>query len=223
MDIKPIAKIQNDFDTKFAVPRQSGLVKNIKSLIVFEKEYSSPQAFKGLEGFSYLWLIWEFDKNSHKSNSLTVRPPRLGGNERVGVFATRSPFRPNALGLSSVKLEKIIIKDGAVSLLVSGADLVNETPIYDIKPYLTYSDCHTDAKNGFGDKFKDYNLDVIINKEYENEFSHDKLQELKQILSGDPRPAYHNDNRQYGFKFAGKEIKFTVTDNILTVTKISDE
>ena len=222
MIIKPIAKIFNDFDSKFAVPRQSGIVNNVKSIIVFEDEYSNPIAFKGLEGFSHLWLIWEFDKNSHESNSLSVRPPRLGGNKRMGVFATRSPYRPNPLGLSSVKLEEIIEKDGKISLLVSGADLVNGTKIYDIKPYLSYSDCHTDAVNGFGDNVKDYKLKVIIPSEFENYLDMDKMNVLKQILEDDPRPAYHEDNRQYGFSYAGKEIKFTVNGDTLTVNDISD-
>ena len=222
MQITPIAKIYNDFDSKFAVPRQSGLVNSIKSKIIFEKEYASVEAFKGLEGYSHLWLIWEFDKNAHESNSLTVRPPRLGGNERMGVFATRSPYRPNPLGLSSVKLEKIIRENGKVSLIVSGADLINGTKIYDIKPYLAYSDCHTDAVCGFADENKNHKLKVIIDDDIFNNIKKEKHNALKEILEGDPRPAYHEDSRQYGFAFAGKEIKFTVTDNTLTVTEITD-
>lgn len=223
MIIKPIAKIYNDFDTKFAVPRQSGIVKNVKSLIIFETEYSSPAAFNGLEGFSHLWLIWEFDKNSHKSNSLTVRPPKLGGNKKIGVFASRSPYRPNPLGLSSVKIEKIIKNDGHISLLVSGADLANGTKIYDIKPYLSYSDSHNDAIDGFANEMKSYKLNVIIPNEFSSEFSEEQMLILKQILEGDPRPAYHNDSRQYGFSYAGKEIKFTVNGDTLTVNDIGYE
>lgn len=223
MEITPIARIYNDFDSKFAVPRQSGLVNTIKSKIIFEKEYASYEAFKGLEGYSHLWLIWEFDKNAHKSSALTVRPPRLGGNERVGVFATRSPYRPNPLGLSSVKLEEIINENGKVSLIVSGADLVNGTKIYDIKPYLTYSDCHEDAICGFGDEKKDYSLSVVIPEKEACKLDGERLATLKAILSCDPRPAYQKDEREYGFSFAKKEIKFKVRDDELTVLGIYDE
>ncbi|WP_296078800.1 tRNA (N6-threonylcarbamoyladenosine(37)-N6)-methyltransferase TrmO [uncultured Eubacterium sp.] len=223
MEIKPIAKIINDYDSKFAVPRQSGLVNEIESQIIFEKEYSNKAAFKRIEEFSHLWLIWGFSLNSHQSTSLTVRPPRLGGNEKVGVFATRSPFRPNPIGLSSVKLEKVIKdKNDNVTLIVSGADLVSGTPIYDIKPYITFSDCHTDAVCGFADENKNHKLKVIIDDDILNNIKKEKQNALKEILEGDPRPAYHEDGRQYGFAFAGKEIKFTVTDNTLTVTEITD-
>lgn len=223
MEIKPIAKIINDYDSKFAVPRQSGLVNEIKSQIIFEKKYSNHAAFKRIEEFSHLWLIWGFSLNSHQSTSLTVRPPRLGGNEKVGVFATRSPFRPNPIGLSSVKLEKVIKdKNDNVTLIVSGADLVSGTPIYDIKPYITFSDCHTDAVCGFADENKNHRLKVIIDDDILNNIKKEKQNALKEILEGDPRPAYHEDGRQYGFAFAGKEIKFTVTDNTLTVTEITD-
>lgn len=223
MEIKPIAKIINDYDSKFAVPRQSGLVNEIKSQIILEKEYSNHAAFKRIEEFSHLWLIWGFSLNSHQSNSLTVRPPRLGGNEKVGVFATRSPFRPNPIGLSSVKLEKVIKdKNDNVTLIVSGADLVSGTPIYDIKPYITFSDCHTDAVCGFADENKNHKLKVIIDDDTLNNIKKEKRNALKELLEGDPRPAYHEDGRQYGFAFAGKEIKFTVTDNTLTVTEITD-
>lgn len=223
MEITPIARIYNDFDSKFAVPRQSGLVQSVMSKIVFEKEFAAAEAFKGLEGFSHIWLIWEFDKNSHKSSSLTVRPPRLGGNERMGVFATRSPYRPNPLGLSSVKLEKIIYENGKAKLIVSGADLVNGTKIYDIKPYLVYSDCHPDAWSGFGDEKKDYSLKVIIPDELSTKLTSDKLETLRGILSADPRPAYQRDEREYGFGFAKKEIKFKVKGDELTVLGIYDE
>ena len=223
MEITPIATIYNDFDSKFAVPRQSCLVNSIYSKIVFEDDFSFYEAFKGLEGFSHLWLIWEFDKNAHKQNGLTVRPPRLGGNERVGVFATRSPYRPNPLGLSSVRLEKIEKENGRISLIVSGADLVNGTKIYDIKPYLTYSDCHEDALCGFGEEKKDYSLKVTINDEVAKNIDSEKLNTLKEILAGDPRPAYQRDEREYGFRFAGKEIKFIVKGDELTVTGIYNE
>ena len=223
MDIKPIAKIINDYDSKFAVPRQSGLVNDIKSTIVFEKEYADESAFKRIEEFSHLWLIWGFSLNSHPSNSLTVRPPRLGGNEKVGVFATRSPFRPNPLGLSSVKLEAVEKDEsGKIILVVSGADLVSGTPIYDIKPYITFSDCHPDAISGFAEEKNGAKLNVEIYDELLHNIETDKQHILKKILADDPRPAYHEDGRQYGFRFAGKEIKFKVNNNILTVTEISD-
>lgn len=223
MEIKPIAKIINDYDSKFAVPRQSGLVNDIKSTIVFEKEYADESAFKRIEEFSHLWLIWGFSLNSHPSNSLTVRPPRLGGNEKVGVFATRSPFRPNPLGLSSVKLEAVEKEEnGKIILVVSGADLVSGTPIYDIKPYITFSDCHTDAISGFAEEKNGAKLNVEIDDELLHNIEADKQHTLKMILADDPRPAYHEYGRQYGFRFAGKEIKFKVNNNILTVTEISD-
>lgn len=223
MEIKPIAKIINDYNSKFAVPRQSGLVNDIKSTIVFEKEYADESAFKRIEEFSHLWLIWGFSLNSHPSNSLTVRPPRLGGNEKVGVFATRSPFRPNPLGLSSVKLEAIEKDEsGKTILIVSGADLVSGTPIYDIKPYITFSDCHPDAISGFAEERNGAKLNVEIDDELLHNIEADKQHTLKEILADYPRPAYHEDGRQYGFRFAGKEIKFKVNNNILTVTEISD-
>ena len=163
MNIEPIAKIVTDFDSKFGIPRQSGLVKNLSGAVIFEKKYRNPDAIRGIEGFSHLWLIWGFSENMDKEYSPTVRPPRLGGNERMGVFATRSPFRPNHLGLSSVKLERVEFteKHGHV-LHVSGADMVNGTPIYDIKPYLSFTDCIPEAKGGFANSVKDYALDVVI-------------------------------------------------------------
>lgn len=224
MNIKHIGIIFNDFDTKFGIPRQSNLEKNLKSKIVFEKEYNDINAFKGLENFSHIWLIWGFSENIDKEKSLTVRPPRLGGNKKVGVFASRSPFRPNNIGLSSVKLEKIEQDaNGNVSLIISGADLMNGTPIYDIKPYIKISDCHIDAISGYSDENKDYKLKVNIENNILNIIEADKQQGLIEILSQDPRPSYHNDEREYGFKFGGKEIKFIVKENELTVTGIYDE
>lgn len=223
MEIKPIAKIINDYDSKFAVPRQSGLVNSIKSKIIFEKEYSNESAFKRIDEFSHLWLIWGFSLNSHKTSSLTVRPPRLGGNEKVGVFATRSPYRPNPLGLSSVKLESVEKdRNNNITLIVSGADLVSGTPIFDIKPYIAFSDCHIDAVSGFADEKKDYKLNVVIDEKLLNNIEKDKQIVLKEILEDDPRPAYHEDGREYGFAFAGKEIKFTVNGKELTVTEIEN-
>lgn len=224
MVINPIAHIENDYTSKFAVPRQSCLENSLKSRIVFEGEYGREEAFRGLDGFSHLWLIWEFDLNSHPANSLSVRPPRLGGNEKMGVFATRSPFRPNPLGLSSVKLEKIEKYDnGKVELIVSGADLVNGTPIYDIKPYIKFSDCHENAVSGFADDKRDYSLNVEASPELMSVFDKQRQKALIQILADDPRPAYHTDGRVYGFRFANKEIKFRVEDGILTVLEIENE
>ena len=216
MEIKPIAKIKNDFSDKFAVPRQSGL-SEIESEIIFEKEYRSQSAIKGIEGFSHLWLIWGFSENIRSDHSLSVRPPSLGGNERDGVFASRAPFRPNNLGLSCVKLERI---EGN-SLIVSGADLISGTPIYDIKPYVPYSDCIPDAIGGFTEN-RDFNtLEVELNEELAKNLTKKQTQTLLQILKNDPRPAYHNDeNRIYGFKFADFEIKFRVKGNKLTVLNI---
>ena len=224
MEIKPIGYIKNDYSSKFAVPRQSCIENKLKSKIIIYPEYNREEAFKGLEGFSHIWLIWEFDKNSHKASSLSVRPPRLGGNEKMGVFATRSPFRPNPLGLSSVKLESIEKDENAKTvLIVSGADLIDKTPIYDIKPYIKFSDNHEDAISGFADDKKDYRLKVEIPTEFLKEFSDEQKQALYQILECDPRPAYHTDLRQYGFCFCNKEIKFKVDGSTLTVTEIENE
>lgn len=222
MNIEPIAKIATDFDTKFGIPRQSGLVKNLSGTVIFEKKYRNPDAIRGIEGFSHLWLIWGFSENMDKEYSPTVRPPRLGGNERMGVFATRSPFRPNHLGLSSVKLEKVEFteKHGYV-LHVSGADMVNGTPIYDIKPYLAFTDRIPDATCGFADKIKDYSLDVVLNTELLKDFPSEKIDTLKGVLAEDPRPSYIEDeNRIYGFPFAGFEIKFKVKGKTLTVISV---
>lgn len=224
MVIKPIAHIENDYTSKFAVPRQSCLENTLKSKIIFEDEYGREEAFRGLDGFSHLWIIWEFDLNSHPANSLSVRPPRLGGNEKMGVFATRSPFRPNPLGLSSVRLEEIErCENGKIKLIVSGADLVNGTPIYDIKPYIKFSDCHEDAVSGFADEKMNYSLKVEIPQELSDKFEHEKQEALIKILSADPRPAYHTDGRTYGFQFANREIKFKVEDGTLTVLEIENE
>ena len=219
MEIKPIAKIENDFADKFAVPRQSGL-SDIESRIIFEKGYDDPNALKGIEGFSHLWLIWGFSENIRDNHSLTVRPPILGGNERVGVFASRSPFRPNNLGLSCVKL--IRLENGA--LIVSGADLINGTPIYDIKPYIPYSDCIADARGGFTESREFNTLEVELDDDLTECLSEKQKKTLLQILKNDPRPAYHEDeSRIYGFKFAGFEIKFKVEGKTLTVLEIENE
>lgn len=223
MDIKPIGKIVNDFDTKFGIPRQSCLENSLKSTIIFDDKYADVSAFKELESFNYIWLIWGFSENEDKEKTLTVRPPRLGGNKRVGVFASRSPFRPNNLGLSSVKLEEIQTDNNKVKLIISGADLMNGTPIFDIKPYVKISDCHQDAVSGFSDDMKDYKLDVIVSDELFRKIDIDKQKGLIDILSQDPRPSYHEDGRIYGFKFSGKEIKFMVEKDRLTVLGIENE
>lgn len=223
--IKIIARIHTDFKSKFGIPRQSGVVGELKGEIVFEPEYRNPDAVRGLENWSHIWLIWQFSENLRSEYSPTVRPPRLGGNTHVGVFATRSPFRPNALGLSSVKLDSIEIDPVRGPVLhVSGADLMDGTPIFDIKPYLPYADCHTDASGGFTDTAEFKTLDVIIPDEIEKQISPDKLSALKGVLRNDPRPHYHNDpDRVYGFPFADMEVRFKVVENTLTVTEISEQ
>lgn len=222
MNIEPIAKIYTDFKTKFGIPRQSRRVKELYAKIVFEKEFRNDECIRGIEQFSHLWLIWEFSENTDKKWSNTVRPPRLGGNKRVGVFATRSPFRPNSLGLSCVELIRVedTANDGKV-LIVSGADIMNGTPIYDIKPYIPYSDCVKDAKGGFSSEMNDYKLEVVFSSELESLVAKDKINALKSVLSDDPRPSYQNDDeRVYGFFFADYEIKFKVSANTLTVVDV---
>ncbi|MBQ2963219.1 MAG: tRNA (N6-threonylcarbamoyladenosine(37)-N6)-methyltransferase TrmO [Clostridia bacterium] len=223
--MKIIAHIKTDFPTKFGLPRQSGLVEEIKGKIVFEEEYRVPEAFRGLEGFSHIWLLWQFSEAVRDNWSPTVRPPLLGGNTRMGVFATRSPFRPNPIGLSCVKLEKIDFNcsDGPV-LFVSGCDLMDGTPIYDIKPYLPYADSIPDAAGGFTQTLADRTLEVEFDSLLLDRIPADKRETLIQVLSGDPRPSYQNDpERVYGFVFAGFEVKFTVSDRKLTVTEVIPE
>lgn len=216
--MKPIAHISTDFPTKFGIPRQSGLAET-QGIIIFEKEYRTPEAFRGLEEFSHIWLLWEFSEAKRDKWQPTVRPPLLGGNKRMGVFATRSPFRPNPIGLSCVRLDKIesTSKYGTV-LYIEGADLMDGTPIYDIKPYLAYTDSHPDAKGGFTEALGDNRLTVIIPDEIKAGFAENKLQSLLSILEQDPRPHYIDDpERIYGFNFAGYEIKFKVNGKTLTV------
>lgn len=220
LPITPIAKIHNCFDSKFAIPRQSGLLEQMQSEIIFEKDYRIDDALRGIDGFSHLWLIWGFSENPKGKWSPTVRPPKLGGNKRVGVFASRSPFRPNGLGLSSVKLLEVKkSREKGMYLLVSGADILNGTPIYDIKPYLPFTDIHKDAIGGFTETIDNKELTVIFPKELK--YSSEKQAQLKAILKQDPRPSYHNDSeRIYGFSFDGKEIKFKVDGEVLTVVEI---
>ena len=219
--VKPIAHIRSDFKTKFGIPRQAGIVEELEALIVFEPEYREAEALRGIEDFSHLWLIWHFSEANQEGWSPTVRPPRLGGNVRVGVFATRSPFRPNSLGLSCVKL--IAVEDSAEGkvLRVGGADLMDGTPIFDIKPYVPYADCKIDASSGFApDSGK--TLSVEIPEELQHAFPAEKLGSLRAVLANDPRPRYQNDpERVYAMEFAGFEVKFKVSDSSVLVTGIS--
>ncbi len=220
--ITPIAKIFNDYSSKFAIPRQSGIAGELVSKIVFENDYRNADCLRGIEEFSHLWLIWGFSEVPEDKWSPTVRPPKLGGNKRMGVFATRSPFRPNRLGLSSVELFRIQkTDDRGTVLLVKGADILNASPIYDIKPYLPYTDIHADATGGFTDYIEIRRLDVIIPDKFRALIESEKLDALIKILSQDPRPSYHDDpDRVYGFAFADMEIKFTVFEAVLTVVDI---
>ena len=216
--IHPIARMRSDFPTKFGIPRQSGLVQELRSTIVFEPEFRNPDTLRGIEGYSHLWLIWQFSEAVRSDWSPTVRPPRLGGNTRMGVFATRSPFRPNSLGLSSVRLLGVEeTKEGTV-LHVAGADLMDGTPIFDIKPYVPYSDCHTDARGGFTDTAGDFLLQVDFSQDLLNKLPAEKREAAKAVLSHDPRPSYQKDSdRVYGLDFAGFNIRFQVREGILTV------
>lgn len=221
-EIVPIAHIKSDFPTKFGIPRQSGLVPNVQSTIIFEPAFWQAEAIRGLEKFSHIWLIWGFSENENAIWSPTVRPPRLGGNTRMGVFATRSTFRPNGLALSSVRLLSIekTQDDGSV-LHIAGADLMDGTPIYDIKPYLTTTDCHPEARDGFVENADDYRLRVKIDKALLAGWSQTEEENLRDILAQDPRPAYHKDpERIYGFEYAGYEIKFKVVNLQVEVTQI---
>lgn len=222
IEITPIAHIHSDFPTKFGIPRQSGIVTNLKSIIVFEPDYRDSEALRGIEGFTHLWLISQFSKAVRAGWSPTVRPPRLGGNARMGVFATRSPYRPNSLGLSSVKLEAIEHhQEYGTVLIVSGADLMDGTPIFDIKPYIPYTDSHPDAVGGFASQPVEEKLDVIISDDMLKLLPEEKRSGLVSVLALDPRPQYHNDpERVYGFEFAGFEVKFKVQEDVLTVTEL---
>ena len=225
MELRPIAHIRNNFKEKFGIPRQSGL-SDIISEIVFEKEFRDANALRGLEGFSYIWLIWGFSENQENNDSTfrpTVRPPRLGGNERAGVFATRSPFRPNPLGLSSVVLEEILHTEEGPVLKIRGADLMDGTPIYDIKPYLRDFDCHTDARSGFADEREYSTLEVDFPQELLEKIPEQDRKPLIQALEQDPRPHYQDDpDRIYGMLFGKNNIRFRISDGTLKVTEISE-
>lgn len=218
LSLEVIAHIRTDFPAKFGIPRQSGLA-DTKAEIIFEQKYRNPDAFRGIEEFSHLWLIWGFSGIDGRVWSPTVRPPRLGGNRRVGVFASRSPFRPNPVGLSSVVLERTENRAGeGIVLHVRGADLMDQTPIYDIKPYLPYVDCHMDAAGGFAERRKGYGLKVEIPGRFLEQIPAEHREILVQILSQDPRPSYQNDpDRIYGMEYAGMEVKFCVRKGILKV------
>ena len=217
-----IARIRSEFPTKFGIPRQSGLVPETRATIVFEPEYRSPDALRGIDGFSHLWLIWEFSETVRESWSPTVRPPRLGGNTRLGVFATRSPFRPNPIGLSCVRLEELRQTDGlGTVLIVSGADLMDGTPIFDIKPYLPYADAHPEALGGFTAQAEDYLLAVEFPPELEEKVPPQHRAALRGVLSHDPRPSYQADSgRLYGMRFADLDVRFVVEGKTLTVREI---
>ena len=220
--MKEIAHIETDFSEKFGIPRQSGLVEETKARIIFEPEYRTWDAFKGLEEYSHIWIIWKFSKAVRKNWSATVKPPRLGGNKRVGVFATRSPFRPNPIGLSSVKLERIEQDETLGTVLhVSGADLMNGTPIYDIKPYLAYTDSHPDAVGGFSDEVRDYKLSVNFPKELQEKLTPEFVTCVTKIIEQDPRPSYIEDEQRiYGVSYAGCNIRFKVAHTVATILEI---
>ena len=219
MQIEPIAYFHSPFTSKFGVPRQSGIVKELKGTIEFTKEYSQPEALRGLEAYDYLWLIWGFSENECAKKHATVRPPLLGGNERVGVWATRSPFRPNNLGLSSVRI--LAVHPEVATIEVVGADLMDGTPIYDVKPYLSYVDSHPEARGGFTDNHSWQRLQVEIPASFLSRYTEEQWKIIREVLSLDPRPHYHDDpNRVYAMPFAGKEICFTVADGVLTVVKV---
>lgn len=222
MNIEPIAYFHSPFHSKFGIPKQSGLVEELEGSIVFCPEYRNADALRGLDEFDYLWLIWGFSANKHAATSLVVRPPLLGGNEKMGVFATRSPFRPNALGLSSVRISRIETDTtrGPV-ITVVGADLMYGTPIYDIKPYIPYADSHPEAKGGFTDTHAICRLTVVIPDCFHHLFSQSQLQALYKVLELDPRPHYHKSGqKEYGMPYMDYDVHFSVNDGVLTVTDV---
>jgi tRNA-Thr(GGU) m(6)t(6)A37 methyltransferase TsaA len=220
MNIEPIAYFRSPLTSKFGIPRQSGIVTELRGTIAFVAKYSQPEALRGLEAYDYLWLVWGFSENVDAEKHPTVRPPLLGGNERMGVWATRSPFRPNNLGLSSVRIAKIDVEVPCIEVL--GADLMDGTPIYDIKPYLPYVDSHPEARGGFTDDHQWQRLQVDISNEYEALFDANDLQVLKELLSLDPRPHYHDDaTREYGMPFKKWDVRFRVEDDTLHVLSIN--
>ncbi len=228
MELYTIAKIHTEFPEKFGVPRQSGLVPSLCGEIVFEPEFRSMDAVRGLEEFSHIWLLWEFSEAKREGYALTVTPPRLGGKVRKGVFATRAPYRPNSIGLSSVKLEKIYEdKDRGPVLVVSGADLLDGTPIFDIKPYLPYTDAHPEAEGGFGEKHKKDQIEVVFPEELQRNLPKDLQEKVLDVLKQDPRAAYNKKpDYVYGMRFCGYDIRFSVENEVLLIKEIvslSDE
>lgn len=226
MEIRPVAHFRSPLKTKFGIPKQSGLAHSLKGSIVFEPEWRTPDAIRGIDGFSYLWLIWGFSANKHEAAGTTVRPPVLGGNTRMGIWATRSPFRPNNLGLSSVKIEHIDWSDNDGPVIhVSGADLMDGTPIYDVKPYVPYADAHPDARSGFTGADKIKRLEVSIPTEVRSSMGEEQCEALTEVLSLDPRPQYHKDgSRIYGMEFEDRDIRFKVdgdTVEVVSAAKIS--
>lgn len=223
MQIEPIATFRSPFPSKFGIPKQSGLVPSLRGRVVFQPKYRNPDALRGLDGFDYVWLIWGFSANPHAAASPVVRPPVLGGNERVGVFATRSPFRPNGMGLSSVRIESIeeTLAEGMV-INVLGADLMDGTPVYDIKPYIAYADSHPDARCGFaGTRRQGKRLRVSVPSEIERQLPQDRLRQLKEVLSLDPRPSYHNDpTKTYGMPFYDRDVHFRVDGETVFVISL---
>lgn len=220
MEINPIATFHSPFSSKFGIPKQSGLVEELLGEVVFVPQYHNADALRGIDGFDYLWLIWGFSANKHAATSPVVRPPVLGGNEKVGVFATRSPFRPNALGLSSVKIERVDFDN--VVIHVNGADLMDGTPIYDIKPYVPYADCHSGARGGFTDSNPIRKLHVVIPSDIAVQFTQMQLSALKKVLELDPRPHYQKDpEKVYGMPYCGRDIRFKVVNGVLTVIELS--
>lgn len=217
-EIKPIGYIESDFKEKFGIPRQSGRAPSVISKIIFYPEYRNDNALREIDGFSHLWIIFDFSKAHKDGWSPLVRPPRLGGNKKVGVFASRSPFRPNNIGLSSVKLERVEKTENLGSvLIVSGADLLDQTPVYDIKPYLPFTDCHIDAKGGYASEQESYKLKVELIPELNLLLSKDKIDALKECLEDDPRPSYQDDGKEYGLTFAGVNVRFIVNNGALKV------
>lgn len=223
--LKPIARFRSPFKSKFGIPKQSGLVEELEGEVAFEKAFRDADSLRGIEGFDYLWLIWGFSANRHAATSPVVRPPVLGGNTRVGVFATRSPFRPNALGLSSVRLSRVEWETSEGPIIhVLGADLMDGTPIYDIKPYVPYADCHPEATGGFSEAVRDYALEVDFPESLLNRLDAGKRQAIIEVLAQDPRPGYRHDDpdRVFGVTFAGKDVRFKVLENRLTVVDVAD-
>lgn len=221
MEIEPIGKVITDFKEKFGIPRQSGRIEEIEGKIILSEPYCSRDYIKGIEQYSHLWIIWGFSENESKKKHATVRPPRLGGNTRIGVYASRSPFRPNNLALSCVKLKEIIENNSKCEIIIGGADMLDGSPVYDIKPYITYTDCVPDAKSGFADDEKDHSLKVCGKIELTEIMPEKKRKALMKILADDPRPAYQDDeSRIYGFEYAGFEVKFRVKGNELKIVDI---